>query len=58
MTIIREGDMRKIKKVLRFECRNCGCIFEAEKGEYRVGTQYNEEYYYCECPFCHKPVTI
>ena len=58
MTIIREGDIRKLKKVFRFECHNCGCIFEAEKGEYRIGTHYNEDYYYCECPFCHNQVTI
>lgn len=58
MIIIKKGDIQKMKKIVRFECRNCGCIFEAEKGEYKIDSQYNDEYYSCECPFCHKQVTV
>ncbi len=58
MKIIKEGDLNKLKKIKRFECKECGCIFEAEKNEYKQGSQYNDIYYYCECPFCHKIVYI
>lgn len=58
MKIIKEGDLNKLKKIKRFECKECGCIFEAEKNEYKHGSQYNDTYYYCECPFCHQIVYI
>ena len=43
-----------------FECRECGCIFEADKTEY----QYRKEcicsdyvdVYTCECPDCNNVV--
>lgn len=54
MNILRKGDINKINRIKRFNCKNCGCLFEANKDEYRVGSQYNEEYYYCKCPFCHE----
>lgn len=54
MKIIKEGNLNKLKKIKRFECEECGCIFEAEKDEYKWGSQYNEEYYYCACPCCNQ----
>ena len=54
MKIIKEGNKRQLNKIKRFECTSCGCIFEADKTEYRSGNQYNESYYYCECPFCKR----
>ena len=56
MKIIKEGDLNKLKKIKRFECKECGCIFEAGKDEYKRGSQYNETYYYCVCPCCHQTV--
>ena len=56
MKIIKEGSITKLNKVKRFLCSNCGCLFEATKDEYKKGSQYNEEYAYCDCPFCHKTV--
>ena len=56
MKIIKEGDLKKLKKIKRFECKECGCIFEAEKDEYKWGNQYNETYYYCACPCCNQTV--
>ena len=56
MRIIKEGDLKKLKKIKCFECKKCGCIFEAEKDEYKQGSQYNEEYYYCACPCCNQTV--
>ena len=35
MRIIKEGDLKKLKKIKCFECKKCGCIFEAEKDEYK-----------------------
>ena len=52
MQIIKEGSYRKILKIKRFECEYCGCIFEANKKEYKEEIQYNAAYYYCKCPFC------
>lgn len=56
MKIIKEGNLNKLKKNKRFECKECGCIFEAEKNEYKEGSQYNYSYYYCICPYCHQKV--
>ena len=52
MKIIKQGDANKLKRIKRFECKECKCIFEAEKNEYQTGSQYNEIYYYCKCPCC------
>lgn len=56
MKIIIPGDLKKLNKTKQFTCKNCGCLFEANKDEYYIGAQYNEEYYYCKCPFCDKLV--
>ena len=56
MKIIQPGDKRKLRKTRLFLCRNCGCEFEADKGEYSVGEQYNETYYCYPCPTCGKNV--
>lgn len=29
-------------------------MFEADKGEYKVGQQYNDLFYQCKCPDCGK----
>lgn len=52
MKIIKEGDPAKLITAKRFECNKCGCVFEADKDEYKSGMQYNETYFYCKCPFC------
>lgn len=56
MKIIKPGDKEKLKETKRFLCEYCGCEFEADKGEYNVGEQYNETYYYHPCPTCGKNV--
>ncbi len=56
MKIIKKGNIKKLMKVKTFNCKFCGCLFEADNTEYKIGSQYNEEYVYCECPFCHKTV--
>lgn len=52
MKIIKEGNKSILSKIKRFECHDCGCVFEADKNEYQCGEQYNQEYYYCVCPYC------
>lgn len=52
MKIIQRGNLDLLKEIRKFECDRCGCIFEAEKGEYQVYSQYNEPYYTCICPTC------
>lgn len=49
--IIVNGDQSRMKTV-RFECEDCGCVFEANATEYWEinGT------YYCNCPFCGQEV--
>lgn len=56
MKIIKNGKLRKLKKILTFNCDFCGCVFEADNTEYKIGSQYNETYYYIRCPFCGKNV--
>ena len=58
MKIIIKGDLKKLKKVKTFDCNFCGCLFEANKDEYKSGSQYNQTYYYCICPFCHNTVYL
>lgn len=52
MKIIQHGQPKRTIK--RFKCWKCGCVFEADKGEYKSGSQYNEIYYWCGCPDCGK----
>ena len=56
MKILREGSQEKLLEVKRFICPSCGCIFEADNTEYRIGSQYNEEFYFVDCPYCSKRV--
>lgn len=52
MKIIKNGDLERLKETKTFECKRCGCVFKAEKGEYTTRSQYNEIYYLCKCPTC------
>lgn len=57
MNIISEGDPKKLKRLRRFNCKDCGCVFKADKDEYKANMQYNQTYYMCDCPCCGKSVT-
>lgn len=52
MKIIKEGNIERIKETKMFECKRCGCVFKADKGEYKVGSHYNDIYFLCTCPTC------
>ena len=49
MKIIKEGSLRYERKPLKFECKNCKTVFEAEKTEYEYcGDQREGDNYKCE----------
>lgn len=56
MTVLKEGDCERAKqsvlKTRKFECDFCGCVFEANRGEYKSASQYNCIDYFCKCPCC------
>ena len=52
MKIIKNGDMQKLKMTKHFSCKKCGCVFEADKDEYKSGSQYNETYYFYYRDYC------
>lgn len=59
MKIIKEGKTKEeleaiLKETKMFECKTCGCIFEADKGEYKYEEDYIYSVYCCECPNCAK----
>lgn len=56
MKIIKYGDKKKLKQIKMFECTFCGCLCEADNTEYKIGSQYNETYYYITCPFCGRMI--
>lgn len=58
MKIIKPG---KIPETKRFECRKCGCIFEATNSEYEEekDTDCADIYYWAiNCPCCREKVIM
>lgn len=59
MKIIKEGKTKEelekiLKNTKRFECRTCGCIFEANNDEYELQDNLAYSIYYCKCPNCER----
>lgn len=59
MNIIKQGKTKEeLKAILnatkRFECKTCGCIFEADEGEYTEEESFYSYINYCKCPNCGK----
>ena len=56
MKIIQEGKTPNFE--LRFECDNCGCIFEANCSEYALPNYFESVHdgikAKCLCPFCNQ----
>lgn len=54
MFIIKDGDKelaeKKRKQTKLFECKICGCVFEADKGEYLIRDFRFDVMYYAKCP--------
>ena len=58
MKIIKVGHIDK--KTKQFTCDECGCVFEADKGEYRFADQMEALHdgieAVCDCPHCKSKV--
>ena len=58
MKIIKVGHIDK--KTKRFTCKECGCVFEANKDEYRFADQMEALHdgieAVCDCPHCKSKV--
>lgn len=53
MRILREGNGELVIRSRKFECDNCGCVFVANKNEYRyIGNQREGDAWRCNCPYC------
>lgn len=52
--IIKEGNLKE--PVMRFVCFNCGCVFEADKDDYKLIATSGDLAYITNCPHCHKRV--
>ena len=55
MKIIKDGKIPS--RIKKFKCDNCGCIFEAELGEYISSSQMEVMHddlpgWKCKCPCC------
>lgn len=59
MKIIKQGDINRLKEIKRFECKSCGCIFEAENAEYKREYSQRDDcgWYAIKCPTCQTWVT-
>ena len=56
ITIIQDGDLNKLRQIRRFTCEYCGCIFEGDREDYEIDSQYNQEYIKIRCPYCNNMV--
>lgn len=59
MNIIKQGKSKEeLKAILNetklFECKTCGCVFEADKDEYEEDQWPYTVEYYCKCPNCQQ----
>lgn len=57
MEILQNG--KKVTKKKRFSCEACGCVFEAERGEYTEADymEWNHDIIAkCRCPYCGETV--
>lgn len=48
MKIIISGAKEPTKRY--FKCTKCGCVYIADENEYERGEQYNETWFYANCP--------
>lgn len=58
MKIIKDGNLRRFNMTKRFECPWCGCVFEADKNEYKIhDDQKDGPWIEVHCPFCKTRLT-
>lgn len=52
--IIKPGKELNLHRTRRFTCLLCGCVFDADHGDYdTIVGQYDETVYWAFCPNCH-----
>lgn len=57
MKIVKYVNLKKFLRMKKFECLNCGCIFEADKSDYKVDiVSMSVHLIYTECPICKEIV--
>lgn len=57
MKILVPGDLSRLKKYKRFECRKCGCVAIADNTEYRdISSQHEGVMFVAVCPCCGSSV--
>lgn len=60
VVILKQGDLNRLKRTLRFGCQKCGCVFDADQDEYK--SQYSQRemcgWYEIKCPCCESWVTL
>ena len=56
MEIIKQGDPNKVKGTIKFECKQCGCVFKAERSEWFYETLGGKVGYTSFCPYCGRKV--
>lgn len=53
MRVLRNGDPAAGRPVVRFNCKKCDALFEAERHEYTIETDRKKGCYYrARCPCC------
>ena len=56
--IIKPGKFKNPKDTRRFLCLNCGCVFDADRGDYEAFTICSQLddviVHQAICPSCHK----
>lgn len=64
MKILKQGKSKEeveriFKQVRQFECPTCGCVFEADKTEYKYHCCQKEgDWWECNCPNCGMLITV
>lgn len=60
MKILVLGNLAVVNEVKRFRCDYCGCVFDAEKGEYDIADSLAQQKdnleAYSMCPCCKRRV--
>ena len=63
MIIEKHGDADKIdaiRRIIKFECDDCGCVFKADSTEYEIHAAIplgcDRPYTTCKCPDCGRTV--
>lgn len=51
--IIKPGKIKNPRDTRRFTCLLCGCVFDADRGDYEAFDQYQTTDYAAICPTCH-----